>query len=88
MRTVGRGRGRTVKQYLVKWKGYGEEHNMWCDEDGVTQAAVDAYHARKGVQNAAGPAPAAAPATRPRRTATRSKRVRSNPSLAVIRYVQ
>jgi hypothetical protein len=88
MRTVGRGRGRTVKQYLVKWKGYGAEHNMWCDEDGVTQTAVDAYHARKGVQHTATPLPAAAPPARPRRNAARTKRVRFNPSLAVISYVQ
>eukprot|EP00882_Tetradesmus_deserticola_P010360 GHRQ01010944.1.p2 GENE.GHRQ01010944.1~~GHRQ01010944.1.p2 ORF type:complete len:201 (-),score=7.98 GHRQ01010944.1:411-1013(-) len=52
MRVVNRGRGRTAKQYLVKWKGFGDEHNMWCDVDGVTQTAVDAYHARQGVQHA------------------------------------
>ena len=47
MRTVGRGRGRAVTQYLVKWKGYGDEHNMWCDADGVTQSAVDDYMTRR-----------------------------------------
>lgn len=67
MRTVSRGRGRTVKQYLVKWKGFGDEHNMWCDEEGVTQVAVDAYHARNGVQRVAGPPPTAVATARPRR---------------------
>jgi hypothetical protein len=32
-----------VKQYLVKWQGYGDEHNMWCDEKGVTESAVQAF---------------------------------------------
>lgn len=69
MRTVGRGRGRAVTQYLVKWKGYGDEHNMWCDADGVTQPAVDDYMFRTGTQhNSAVAAPPSVPANaRPKR---------------------
>lgn len=35
-----------IMQYLVSFKGYGAEHNKWCDASGVTKAAKDEYHAR------------------------------------------
>jgi len=81
MRTVSRGRGRAVKQYLVKWQGYGDEHNMWCDEDGVTESAVQAFLQRQtGQQNttataavpdaAAGVTPNAVVNARPSRAST------------------
>jgi hypothetical protein len=44
-KTVTRGRKRVV-QYLISFKGYGAEHNKWCDAPGVTTAAKDEYHTR------------------------------------------
>jgi hypothetical protein len=37
---------RNKYQYLVKWKGYMEEHNMWEPVENVTnaQAAIDNFH--------------------------------------------
>jgi hypothetical protein len=35
-----------VMQYLVSFKGYGAEHNKWCDASGVTKLAKDDYHQR------------------------------------------
>lgn len=46
-RTVKRG-SREVRQYLVRWKGYGPEHDEWRDEAGVTEVATDEYWARVG----------------------------------------
>lgn len=41
-------RGSTeVKQYLVRWKGYGPEHDEWRDEAGVTEVATTEYWSRK-----------------------------------------
>ena len=39
---VRRGR-RWVNRYLVKWTGYGPEHNEWRDEADVTPEAIQAY---------------------------------------------
>jgi hypothetical protein len=41
------GRG-GVTQYLVKWKGLGDEHNEWRDEPCVTKAATVEYWQRQG----------------------------------------
>lgn len=37
---------RTVKQYLIKWAGYGHEHNTWEPEKHLNQAALDDYWQR------------------------------------------
>jgi hypothetical protein len=34
---------RTVKQYLIKWAGYGHEHNTWEPERHLNQACLDEY---------------------------------------------
>ena len=34
---------RTVNQYLVKWAGYGHEHNTWEPERHLNKAALDSY---------------------------------------------
>jgi hypothetical protein len=31
------------RQYLIKWKGYGPEHNSWISEEAVTPSAVQEY---------------------------------------------
>jgi len=69
-REVKKGRGRTATQYLVKWAGYGDEHNMWCDEDGVTEPAVQEYLQRTGLRPAVTPSPPAPTATARSRRAT------------------
>ncbi|CAI7881651.1 unnamed protein product [Closterium sp. NIES-53] len=39
-----RQRGRkTVREFLIQWKGYGPEHNSWEPEEHLTEAAVQAY---------------------------------------------
>ncbi|CCM02567.1 uncharacterized protein FIBRA_04670 [Fibroporia radiculosa] len=50
--------------YLVKWKGYGEEHNSWVDEQdaGNAQNLIEDYWARhknmkKGARKSTGPGP-------------------------------
>ena len=37
------GRGRTKREYLVKWLGYGSEHNTWEPESMITQTAIDEF---------------------------------------------
>lgn len=64
---------RTAVQFLVKWKGYGDEWNEWRDESGVTAAAVDEYWARVGGR----PAPAAPPRTRGRRAGVTARKRRA-----------
>jgi hypothetical protein len=34
---------RTVNQYLIKWDGYGHEHNTWEPEMHLNKAALDSY---------------------------------------------
>jgi len=46
---------RNVTQYLVKWKGYGDEWNEWRDEVGVTDVATQEYWARVGGRSAPPP---------------------------------
>jgi hypothetical protein len=41
-REVKRGK-RVVKQYLIKWAGYGPEHNTWEPEKHLNKACLDAY---------------------------------------------
>jgi hypothetical protein len=43
-RDVGRGK-RTKRQYLVKWEGYGEEHNSWEPVENLTHCddAIQEY---------------------------------------------
>ncbi|CAI7770301.1 unnamed protein product [Closterium sp. NIES-53] len=39
-----RQRGRkTVREFLIKWKGYGPEHNSWEPEEHLTDTAVQSY---------------------------------------------
>ncbi|CAI7872685.1 unnamed protein product [Closterium sp. NIES-54] len=39
-----RQRGRkTVRGFLIKWKGYGPEHNSWEPEEHLTDTAVQSY---------------------------------------------
>lgn len=49
-RVVRKGR-RKITQYLCSFKGYGEEHNEWCDEDGVTETAVRAWRQSRAIAN-------------------------------------
>jgi hypothetical protein len=44
-RDVRRGK-RTVKQFLIKWAGYGHEHNTWEPEGNLNKSALDSYWAR------------------------------------------
>ena len=46
---------RSLTQYLVSWKGYGNEWNEWRDESGVTELATDEYWARVGGRSATPP---------------------------------
>ena len=46
---------RNVTQYLVRWKGYGDEWNEWRDEVGVTDVATQEYWARVGGRSAPPP---------------------------------
>jgi len=41
---VNKGRKTTV-HYLVKWLGYGSEHNTWEPVDNITDVALKAYEA-------------------------------------------
>ena len=48
-REVRRGK-RAVKHYLVKWKGYGHEHNTWEPEGNFNVAALQAFWANADQQ--------------------------------------
>lgn len=58
------GRGGVI-QYMVKWRGLGDEHNEWRDEPGVTEVATAEYWQRVGGRPT-DPTPAAQPTRRPR----------------------
>ncbi len=32
------------REYLIKWLGYSDDHNSWEPAEGITEAAVNAYH--------------------------------------------
>lgn len=49
-RDIKRGK-RSIRQYLVKWTGYGDEHNMWKNADAVTTDAIQAYWAGRRSEN-------------------------------------
>jgi hypothetical protein len=49
-RTVRKGR-RKITQYLCAFKGYGPEAHEWCDEDGVTELAVQAWRKSRATAN-------------------------------------
>jgi len=66
-RWVKRGRGQVI-QYLVSFKGYGEEHNQWCDASDVTQPAKDEYHQQSGI-----------PTTPPAHTSTTNRSKKTKP---------
>ncbi|CAI7735570.1 unnamed protein product [Closterium sp. NIES-54] len=34
---------KTVREFLIKWKGYGPEHNSWELEEHLTDTAVQSY---------------------------------------------
>jgi hypothetical protein len=44
-------------QYLVSWKGFGEEHNEWRNEDDLTEVAVREFWAGRGKAPPSLPAP-------------------------------
>src|SRR5205085_9370673 len=46
-RLGGRNR-RKVIQYLVKWEGYGSEHNSWINETDIHEDLIKAYEANLG----------------------------------------
>jgi hypothetical protein len=37
----------TVRQYLVKWQGFLDEHNSWETVDDLPEAAISSYLARR-----------------------------------------
>lgn len=58
--------GKTVKEYLVSWEGYGPEHNTWEPEAHITESAIDEYWASQATRRSkrkvaadTAPAPAA-----------------------------
>ena len=69
-RWVKRGKGKII-QYLVSFKGHGDEHNRWCDARDVTKPAKDEYHQQTNTPTT----PPNQPTTPPRqRTATTTNR--------------
>ena len=36
-------RPKVVREYLIKWKGYSDDHNTWEPEENVTPEAISAY---------------------------------------------
>ncbi|KAH9840072.1 uncharacterized protein C8Q71DRAFT_703358 [Rhodofomes roseus] len=59
--------------YLVKWKGYGDEHNSWVDEQDAGNAhdLIDEFWARNKKEKRAGRKSTGAPAGRPSTTKAR-----------------
>ena len=51
-RNVGRGRGHKRKmQYLVRYTGYGAEWDQWCDEQDITEVALQEWRRSRTTAN-------------------------------------